>query len=712
MTKRILIDANQSEETRIVYLNENKIEEFDYENKDFKQIKSNVYLAKITRVEPSLQAAFVEYGGNKQGFLAFSEIHPDYYRIPVEDREELENLNILSKKNIIDENNDIISQNETQINSDEPEILGGEDFVSNNKSISNYISRYKIQEVINRKQILLVQVVKEERGNKGAAMTTFLSLPGRYCVLMPNSNRGGGISRKITNYADRKRLKAIINDFDLPENSAIIVRTAGSKRTKTEIKRDYTYLSNLWNEIRNKTLKSEAPALIHEEGSLIRRTIRDIYTNDIDNIIVEGDNGYKIAKEQMKMLVPSHAKKVSKFTEDTHLFQKFKIEEQLEMMHQDRVNLNSGGYLIINQTEALVAIDVNSGKSTRQRNIEETAFKTNIEAANEIGRQLKLRDLSGLIVIDFIDMEENKNNISVERKLKDSLRNDRARIQVGNISHFGLLEMSRQRLRPSLVESISHVCNHCNGTGKVRNINSLSLYYLRIIEEEINNNNINEIHMQLNPSICNYILNKKRENVHEIEKKYGITISIYGDEKLGYNENKFINMKNNLPEFKNEQNDNFNNSDETTEINKRKKRNKKQFRKKKKNILDGNKNNVSDDINSENTKIKKESSEDTKFNSEDKKSKTKIKKKNDLKKDKVLNSEIKNKTNSKLSKNSKSIVKKKKNVLEKNTKDKNILEKETKRKTKTNKNSISKKVDVVDVSKIAPERKKRGWWSK
>ena len=525
MTKKLLIDAHQPEETRVVLLNGNKIEEFDYENNNNKQLKGNVYLAKVTRVEPSLQAAFVEYGGNRQGFLAFSEIHPDYYRIPIEDREALE----------------AESEDEAPTEDDEPQddegngpvTLDGEDDTgSQRKSNQAAMRRYKIQEVITRKQILLVQVVKEERGNKGAALTTYLSLAGRYCVLMPNSNRGGGVSRKITNIADRKRLKSVVSDLEVPKGMAVIVRTAGSKRTKTEIKRDYSYLSKLWDDIRSKTLQSEAPSLINEEGSLVKRAIRDIYTNDVEEVLVEGEDSYKVAKTHMKMLIPSHAKRVVKHDAGTHLFQAHKVEPQLDSIHNNEVVLKSGGYLVMNQTEALVAIDVNSGKATRERNIEETALKTNLEAADEVGRQLRLRDLSGLIVIDFIDMEDTRNQHTVERRLKDALRNDRARIQVGSISHFGLLEMSRQRLRPSLVESVSQTCPHCEGTGRVRSVNSSALQILRIIEDEASNRKAKDITFYVHSTIALYILNQKRASLAEIEQQFGCSIMVMADDTL------------------------------------------------------------------------------------------------------------------------------------------------------------------------------------
>ena len=530
MTKKLLIDAHQPEETRVALINHNRIEEFDYENSFQRQLKGNVYLARVTRVEPSLQAAFVEYGGNRQGFLAFSEIHPDYYRIPVEDRDEIEAEDAESNAQTDDEDDDASSSDEA---SGAPETLGGEDEIDQpRRSHRAYSRRYKIQEVIARKQILLVQVVKEERGNKGAALTTYLSLAGRYCVLMPNANRGGGVSRKIVNSADRKRLKVIVEDLEVPQGMAVIARTAGAKRTKTEIKRDYAYLTKLWNDIRTKTLESEAPSLIHEEGALVKKAIRDIYTNDIDEVLVEGEDAYKQAKSQMKMLIPSHAKKVVKYEGKQHLFHANRVEEQLESIYNSEVTLKSGGYIVINQTEALVAIDVNSGKATKERNVEETALKTNLEAAEEVGRQLKLRDLSGLIVIDFIDMEENRNQQAVERKLKDAVRNDRARIQVGNISHFGLLEMSRQRLRPSLVETVSQTCPHCEGTGRIRSLHSLALQMIRVLEMEAAKTKNNSLTLTINDEIALYILNHKRESVADIEALYNISVIIAADKSL------------------------------------------------------------------------------------------------------------------------------------------------------------------------------------
>ena len=521
MTKRLLIDARQSEETRVVLLSGTRIEDFDYETDNRKQLKGNVYLARVTRVEPSLQAAFVEYGGNRQGFLAFSEIHPDYYRIPIEDREAL-----VAAERESEEDDD------TQDSDGAPETLGGEDADEEEIRPRRQVRRYKIQEVVSRKQIMLVQVVKEERGNKGAALTTYLSLAGRYCVLMPNSTRRGGVSRKITNAADRKRLKTIVGGLDVQDGMAVIVRTAGAKRTKTEIARDYAYLSKLWDEIRSRTLESQAPSLIHEEGDLVKRSIRDLYTSEVDEVLVEGDEAYKEARSQMKMLIPSHVKRVQKYDDPLPIFQRYQVEQQMDTIHSPQVTLKSGGYLVINQTEALVAIDVNSGRSTRERNIEETALKTNLEAADELARQLRLRDLSGLIVVDFIDMEENRNQQAVERRMKDAMRNDRARIQIGSISHFGLLEMSRQRLRISFNESITSVCPHCQGTGRIRSVETAALQMLRVIEEEAMKGAMDELHISMNRDVALYILNHKRDAISTLEERFGLHIVILAGDSL------------------------------------------------------------------------------------------------------------------------------------------------------------------------------------
>ena len=511
----MLIDAAHEEETRVVVMDGNRVVDYDAEIANKRPLKGNIYLAKVTRVEPSLQAAFVEYGGNRHGFLAFNEIHPDYYRIPIADREKL-----------IAEEAEVQSGDEGA-EGESVETVGGDELEEVERRRVSMQRRYKIQEVIKRRQILLVQVVKEERGTKGAALTTYLSLPGRYCVLMPNTSRGGGISRKITNARDRKRLKTIIDGLGIPDGMAIILRTAGSERSKVEVKRDYDYLLRLWNDIRESTLASTAPTLIYEEGNLIKRTIRDLYAKEIEEILVEGEDGYKTAKDFMKTLIPSHAKKVKKYaSESVALFQEFRAESLLESIHNPTVQLRSGGYIVINQTEALVAIDVNSGRATRERHIEETALKTNCEAAEEIAYQLKLRDLAGLIVIDFIDMEENRNNITVERRFKDSLRSDRARIQIGRISPFGLLEMSRQRLRPSLIEITGDPCPHCGGTGFMQSTDWTALQVLRALEETANRERATSIELNVSAEVALYILNQKRQALSEIEERNGLSVTV------------------------------------------------------------------------------------------------------------------------------------------------------------------------------------------
>jgi len=525
-TRRMLIDATHQEETRVVVLSGNKLEEFDVESASRRQLKGNIYLAKVTRVEPSLQAAFVEYGGNRHGFLPFSEIHPDYFQIPVEDREAIK----AEQKHDDDDDAEPVESEEKEV-----EELGGEDIAEEAGKQRKVISHrnYKIQEVIKRRQILLIQVVKEERGNKGAALTTYISLAGRHCVLMPNTARGGGISRKITSAKDRRRLKTILAELNLAEGMAMIVRTAGAERSKAEIKRDHEYLTRLWDTIRSQTLESTAPCLIYEEANLIKRSIRDLYSRDIEEIVVEGDSGYRAAKDFMKMLIPSHAKKVQPYKdENMPLFHRYQVEGQLDAMHSPTVQLKSGGYIVINPTEALVSIDVNSGRATRERNIEETAHKTNLEAADEIARQLRLRDLAGLIVIDFIDMEGNRNQNSVERRLKEAMRQDRARIQIGRISPFGLLELSRQRLRPSLQETSSEVCLHCEGTGVRRSIESTALSVLRAIEEEGIRRRTSEMTVYVASDVALYILNKKRVALGSIEARYDFKVEIAADDEL------------------------------------------------------------------------------------------------------------------------------------------------------------------------------------
>jgi len=529
MGKRMLIDAAHPEEARVAILNNDSLDEFDFETTTKKQLKGNIYLAKVIRIEPSLQAAFVEFGGNRHGFLAFNEIHPDYYRIPIEDRAALMAIGDDETSAAVDE-----VPEEHQSNSD-VEILGGEDVeeIETRPHRPRPSRQYKIQEVIKRRQIMLVQVSKEERGGKGAAITTYLSLAGRYCVLMPNAAKGGGISRKITNVADRKRLREIIESIQLPETMSLIIRTAGMSRSKIEIKKDCDYLMGLWNEIREKTLHSIAPALIYEESDLIKRAIRDYYTRDIEEIWIEGEPAYKEAKEFIRKLMPSHTKKVKLYNDDKiPLFNRYGVERQIDTMHNPIVQLKSGGYIVFGTTEALVAIDVNSGKATRERHIEETAFKTNLEAAEEVARQLRLRDLAGLVVIDFIDMDEGRNVEAVERRLKDAMRHDRARVQVGRISAFGLLELSRQRLRPNIIESTSLPCVSCRGTGMIRSVESSSLHVLRAIEEEAIQQKVSELVVYVPTSIALYVLNQKRKIIQDIELRWKISIRFSQDDTL------------------------------------------------------------------------------------------------------------------------------------------------------------------------------------
>ncbi|HEY9081121.1 ribonuclease E/G [Magnetovibrio sp.] len=563
MTKRMLIDATHPEETRVALVDGNQLEDFDVEVSSRRQLKGNIYLAKVVRVEPSLQAAFVDYGGNRHGFLAFSEIHPDYYQIPVADREEAEAHHAAEEAvhedapehvdadatpaGDEDDHGEDVDPGENAENGEldiEPEngnggsveTVGGDETDEVGETHHRRqpsAKQYKIQEVIKRRQVLLIQVVKEERGNKGAALTTYMSLAGRYCVLMPNTARGGGISRKITNSADRKSLKAILSSLDVPHGMAVILRTAGIGRTKAEIKRDFEYLIRLWNNVRDLTLQSTAPTLVHEEGDIVRRSIRDLYSRDIEDIQVEGEEAYRAAKEFMKLLIPSHARRVKLYKETSApLFRSAGVENQLDAIHNPVVHLPSGGYLVINPTEALVSIDVNSGRSTKERNIEETAVKTNLEAADEVARQLRLRDLAGLVVIDFIDMDVNRNNSQVERRMKEALKHDRARIQVGRISPFGLLEMSRQRLRPSLIETSSEPCPHCGGTGIRRSTESTALVVLRAIDEEGANRRAAELTVHVPTSVALYILNHKRDALAELEAKYGMQVMLTNDDSL------------------------------------------------------------------------------------------------------------------------------------------------------------------------------------
>ena len=607
MGTKMLIDASQPEETRVVVARGNRLEEFDFESASKTPLKGNIYLAKVTRVEPSLQAAFVEYGGNRHGFLAFAEIHPDYYQIPIADRmallaeQEAEEaadddddeddegsqedpspateditaaddtpgfeddadlepetapaLNLKAEPVALEQESEpyLVADVEPDHSDDEDaplavsegaelevvegdadsekiETLGEEaDALEEVPQRSRRTPRkrhYKIQEVIKRRQILLVQVIKEERGNKGAALTTYMSLAGRYCVLMPNTARGGGISRKITDAGDRRRLKEVAKDVEVPKGMGVIVRTAGAQRTRPEIKRDFDYLMRLWESVRELTLQSQAPCLVYEEGNLIKRSIRDLYTKDVEEIVVEGDAAYRDAREFMKMLMPSHAKNVKHYKEPRPLFQRYQVETHLDALYSPMVTLPSGGYIVINQTEALVAIDINSGKATREHNIEDTATKTNLEACDEIARQLRLRDLAGLVVIDFIDMEENRNNRAVERRMKDALKNDRARIQVGRISHFGLLEMSRQRLRPGLLEGSFRPCPHCEGRGIVRSVSSCGLGVLRTIEEYLQKGRAENLTVKCATDVASYLLNEKRDSMLGLETEFGISIFI------------------------------------------------------------------------------------------------------------------------------------------------------------------------------------------
>ena len=528
MTYRMLIDASHPEETRVVVIDGTRLEEFDFESSTKERLKGNIYLAKITRVEPSLQAAFVDYGRERHGFLAFSEIHPDYYQIPIGDRKESQ----------APETNDVEDEEVAPIGAkigdedDSVEVVSGDEIDEINHRRSSPNRRYKIQEVIKRRQIMLVQVAKDERGTKGAALTTYLSLAGRYCVLMPNTSRGGGISRKIVDADDRRRLKTVLSGLPVTEDMGVILRTAGMNRTKSEIRRDFDYLVRQWETIRELTLNSTAPTLIYEEGNLIKRTIRDLYSKDIEQILIEGDAGYRVGKKFMRDMIPSHAKRVQQYDDNLPLFQRYQVIDQLDAMHSPVVQLKSGGSIVINPTEALVAIDVNSGRATKERNIEETATKTNVEAAAEIARQLRLRDLAGLIVIDFIDMEESKNLRLVERRFKEAIKNDRARIQVGRITAFGLLELSRQRLRPSLLEASSQRCPHCGGSGHVRSTASTALHVLRMIEEEGVRARTSELTVYAPNEVALYILNDKRQALREIEDRNRLQVHILSDDTL------------------------------------------------------------------------------------------------------------------------------------------------------------------------------------
>ena len=553
MTKRMLIDASHKEETRVAIVSENNtLEEIDFETATKSTIKGNLYLAKVMRVEPSLQAAFVDYGGNRHGFLAFSEIHPDYFRIPVADRakilEEVKNPELIEEEKEEGTKVEAAQDVSSSVESDNIEevvdeqmndvtSLNSEGYDGESEDVRVNLAlhkRYKIQEVVQKGQIMLIQVVKEERGNKGAAMTTHLSLAGRYCVLMPNALRGGGVSRRITNAEDRKRLRKILEEAGLPEGIRAIIRTAGQQRTKVEVRKDLDYLTNLWSEVREATMKATAPSLIHEEAHLIKRALRDVYERETEEVLVEGKEGHKSAKDFMKAIMPTHAKKVKEYknSDGIPLFHKYDVEDQLAQMHTPIAPLKSGGSIVINPTEALVSIDVNSGRSTRERHIEETAYLTNLEAAEEVARQLRLRDLAGLVVVDFIDMDDQKNVMNVEKRLKECMKKDRARIQVGRISSFGLLELSRQRLRPSILESSSSPCSHCNGTGHVRSTESGALFVLRRLEKLAIEGKVKSFIIQTPVDQVLYIFNAKRDALAHMEAKYGMRVTINSDPTL------------------------------------------------------------------------------------------------------------------------------------------------------------------------------------
>src|SRR6056297_989209 len=570
MAKKMLIDATHAEETRVVVVDGNKVEEFDFESENKRQLAGNIYLAKVTRVEPSQQAE-EEKPKRSSRSRSRSRAKPKAEKTVSDDAVTTGDI---SGMETIDLNEDETEEEGTspmervaetpveepaddsaaEQGADTATPDGDEDdsdtrdHASHDDSIESVADeddsedlrpvrkararRYKIQEVIKVRQIMLVQVVKEERGNKGAALTTYLSLAGRYCVLMPNTARGGGISRKITLAADRKKLKEIATEIDVPKGAGLIIRTAGAKRTKAEIKRDYEYLQRLWEQIRELTLKSIAPAKIYEEGDLIKRSIRDLYNREIDEVLVEGERGYRIAKDFMKMIMPSHAKNVKHYHDTMPLFARHQVESTLAGMFNPSVQLASGGYIVIGVTEALVAVDVNSGRATKKGSIEETALQTNLEAADEVARQLRLRDLAGLIVIDFIDMDERKNNAAVEKRFKDKLKTDRARIQVGRISGFGLLEMSRQRLRPGMLEASTQPCPQCHGTGLIRSDDSMALSILRQIEEEGVRGRSREVLVRAPVGIANFLINYKREHVAGIEARYGVSVRIEGDPAL------------------------------------------------------------------------------------------------------------------------------------------------------------------------------------
>ena len=686
MTKRILIDAEYLEETRVVVTNESDIEDFDHETTTKKQNRGNLYLAKIARVEPSLQAAFVDYGNERHGFLAFSEIHPDYFQIPIADKE-----------NIIQKEVSDIDDNDIEVESiEEAEINNNSYQKQKTNSKIKFYNKYKIQEVIKKGQIVLIQVTKEERGNKGAALTTFISLAGRYCVLMTNTIRKGGISRRITHSNDRKKLRSIIESLDIPNNMAVIIRTAGSKRTKVEIKRDYNFLNKTWENIKQNTLKSVAPALIHEENNIIKRGIRDLYTPEIEEILIQGDSAFKAAKTYMKTLIPSKIKILKEYKEKTPLLQKYNIDTKLEKIHSPVANLKSGGYIVINQTEALVAVDVNSGKATKERNIEETALQTNKEAAEELAIQLRLRDMSGLIVIDFIDMVLSKNNRFIENVLKQRLYSDRAKIQVGNISSFGLLEMSRQRLRPSIYEAEFITCPHCLGQGRVRSLESLTLKSLHDIEKQATNYSEKSLTINIPEETALHILNNKRKELSNIEEKRNITINIVPDENLK-NEENILDKNHTSNEIKTKTNQNNKNETNNKNTNKIKRpNNKKKFNKfnvkNNENKDEKFKKHENETNNAENTKQIKDNKNET--NNQEKAKQIKD------------NKNEKKASRKKLNTSSKDSIQKSKPSKVKEKPIKTLI----KAKEENIKNKVIKSTKVVKPRKKGPIKK--GWWNK
>ena len=809
MVRRLLVDATHKEEMRVAVVDNNELIDFDYESALRKQLKGSIFLAKVTRVEPSLQAAFVNFGGNRHGFLPFSEIHPDYFRIPIADREALieaqkEEMEAIAAEEEAEDSEDEDDEDDvTEDDADEDdteekpsddqsfkvnhrrgrrnrgrakrtravEIVGG-DMAEGEQTVRPTLKKnYKIQEVVKRGQIMLVQAQKEERGNKGAAVTTYLSLPGRYCVLMPNSPRAGGVSRKIANFKERKRMREILKELNVPDGMSVILRTAGTERTKSEIKRDLDYLMRLWDDIRDLTLKSIAPACVYEEGDLVKRALRDIYTRDIEDVLVAGGDAYKTAKKQMKMLIPSHAKRVQEYTDKgVPLFQKYGVESQIAAISEPVVQLKSGGYIVINPTEALVAVDVNSGRATKERHIEETALRTNLESAEEVARQLKLRDLGGLVVIDFIDMEDRRNNGKVERKLKEALSSDRARIQIGRISNFGLLELSRQRLNPSVTESQFKLCEHCEGFGYTRTVDSAAVIAIRAIEEQAIKGKISSVKLRIPNEVALYILNHKRHLLTDVEKRHNVSVAIEVDEALAPAnfevETEGGKSDNNNQQNNNQKSNNNNNNDDNKKSS-RSKRGRRGGRNRSDNSSDNENRDEKNNNNNKNRSDKNGHQKNNKPSKDDKSSDDKSddnkskktrgrgksassKKSNDERTESVEDKKSDSKasdSNKDTSKDNKEDTKsgkkpvKKKTTADKDTSSKKDDKDEEKKPKKTASKSKSKSSEKTDKSKKpandekkkaekkenspkddtpkdyevvnkAPEKKKKGWWSK